>query len=108
MYSTRHGAHSGCWLTTVPYRGRKYSPGDQAMELGLVDQLGNFYDALEVLKKDAKITAEPTLVYPLDERGRLLDQLMGGAARSLVGAVREGIAQEALEARSPGLYFLPR
>jgi len=82
--------------------------GDQALELGLVDQLGNFYDALEVLKKDAKITAEPTLVYPLDERGRFLDQLMGGVARSLVGAVREGIAQEALEARSPGLYFLPR
>lgn len=82
--------------------------GDQALELKLVDQLGNFYDAVDVVKAAAKISGEPTLVYPLDEKSRFLDSLMGGAAKALVGAVREGVAAEALEARAPGLYFLAR
>jgi protease-4 len=82
--------------------------GDQALEAGLVDGLGNFYDALDLLKSEAKIEGEPTLVYPADERARFLEQLMGGAAKALVGAVRDGVAGGALEASQPGVYFLAR
>jgi protease-4 len=82
--------------------------GEEALEAGLVDALGNFYDAVEAVKKEAKISGEPTLVYPADERARFLEQLLGGAARALVGAVREGAAAEAIDARSPGVYFLAR
>jgi protease-4 len=82
--------------------------GEDALAAGLVDGLGNFYDAVESVKKKAKISGEPTLVYPSDERSRFLDQLLGGAARALVGAIREGAAAEAGEARAPAVYFLAR
>jgi protease-4 len=82
--------------------------GADALEAKLVDSLGNFYDAVEAVKIEAKLSGEPTLVYPADERSRLLDQLMGGAARALLGAVREGVAAEAQEALAPRVYFLAR
>jgi protease-4 len=82
--------------------------GADALEAKLVDALGNFYDAVEEVKTAAKITGEPTLVYPSDERSRFLDQLMGGAARALVAAVREGVSAEASQAGAPGVYFLAR
>jgi protease-4 len=82
--------------------------GEEAKEAGLVDQLGNFYDAVDAVKAEAKFSGEPTLVYPPDERARFLDQLMGGAAHALWGAVRDGVAREAAGASAPGVYFLAR
>jgi len=82
--------------------------GEEAKEAGLVDQLGNFYDAVDVVKAQAKISGEPTLVYPPDERARFLDQLMGGAAHALVDAVIGGVSREAAGASTPGVYFLAR
>jgi protease-4 len=87
--------------------GRVFT-GEEAKERGLVDQLGNFYDAVELAKQEAKLTGEPHLVYPPDERGRFLQQLMGDAAGALVSGVREGLAREASAAQEPGLYFLAR
>jgi protease-4 len=79
--------------------------GAEAKELGLVDQLGNFYDAVELAKNEAKLTGEPTLVYPPDER-RFLEQLMGSAAGAVADAVSARIARDARAVQQPGLYFL--
>ncbi|WP_321420184.1 signal peptide peptidase SppA [uncultured Methanomethylovorans sp.] len=42
--------------------GRIYT-GKKAKELGLVDELGNFYDAIDIATKLAGIEGEPTIVY---------------------------------------------
>jgi protease-4 len=80
--------------------------GADAKDLGLVDQLGNFYDAVELAKKEAKLSGEPNLVYPPDERGRFLQQLMGDAAGAVADAVSARLSREAHAAQAPGVYFL--
>ena len=42
--------------------------GQQAMELGLIDQLGNFQDAIDLAAEFAGLKGEPELIYP-EERG---------------------------------------
>jgi len=49
--------------------------GQQAKELGLVDELGNFQDAVKELAKMAKIKGEPKLVYPTPKRRGVIDIL---------------------------------
>ncbi len=80
--------------------------GADAKDLGLVDALGNFYDAVDLAKKEAKLSGEPHLVYPPDERGRFLEQLLGGAAGAVADAVTARLANEARAAQAPGIYFL--
>ena len=38
--------------------------GEEAKERGLVDALGNFYDAVDLVKTEANLSGEPHLVYP--------------------------------------------
>jgi protease-4 len=82
--------------------------GEDAKELGLVDELGNFYTAVDLAMKEAKQTGEPSLVYPPEDGARFFEQLMGSGARAVAQAVRAELAAEASEARQPGLYFLSR
>ncbi len=82
--------------------------GDQAKELGLVDALGNFYDAVDLAKAEAKLTGEPRLVYPPDEGGHLLERLFGDAAGAVADAVHARIVRDARAVQEPGLYFLAR
>lgn len=82
--------------------------GAEAKQLGLVDQLGNFYDAVELAKADAKLSGEPELVYPSSDRSKFLERFMGSAAGAAADAVRSRIAQEASAVQEPGLYFLAR
>ena len=58
--------------------------GSRAKELGLVDSLGNFQDAVELAKKMAGIKGDAILVYPKKKRARLLDLLIDTASRSFV------------------------
>lgn len=51
--------------------GRIFS-GREAKELGLVDYLGNFQDAVNIAKRMAKIKGEVTLIYPETKRRSLL------------------------------------
>jgi len=51
--------------------GRIFS-GREAKELGLVDHLGNFQDAVNIAKRMAKIKGEVKLVYPVTKRRSLL------------------------------------
>ena len=82
--------------------------GREAKALGLVDELGNFYVAVEAAKKAAKLEGEPTLVYPAEDGARFLEHLMGGAAGAVARGVKAELRAGATEARQPGLYFLAR
>jgi protease-4 len=82
--------------------------GQQAQELGLIDELGNFHDAVDAAKEKAGLQGEPRLVYPKEDRSHFLEELMGTAARSAAEAVRAELHRETSAAASPGLYFLAR
>jgi protease-4 len=50
--------------------------GEQAMELGLVDELGNLRDAINAAARMAGIEGEPKVVYPEKEKKSLFDYLL--------------------------------
>jgi protease-4 len=62
--------------------GRIFS-GSRAKELGLVDVLGNFQDAVEIAKNLAGIKGEVTLVYPKKDKLDLWDLVFEAAAGSV-------------------------
>jgi protease-4 len=82
--------------------------GQQAQELGLIDELGNFNDAVDAAKEKAALTGEPRLVYPPEERERFFDELLGGAVHSVADAVRTEVHHEATAISAPGLYYMAR
>jgi protease-4 len=82
--------------------------GEEALERKLVDQLGNFYDAVDLAKTEAKLSGEAVLVYPPEDRGHFLEQLMGSAAGAMADAVRTRLTQDVQAVQQPGVYFLAR
>jgi protease IV len=62
--------------------GRIFS-GSRAKELGLVDVLGNFQDAVEIAKNLAGIKGDVTLVYPQKDKMNLWDLVFEAAAGSV-------------------------
>jgi protease-4 len=89
--------------------GRVFT-GEQAVELGLVDELGGFQDAVDLAKELAEIRGEPRMVFPPDERSRFLEELLGGMAQKVAQAVAEAVRTEihrqSTSADGPGVYFL--
>lgn len=64
--------------------GRVYT-GEQALELGLIDKLGNFTDAITTAAELGGLdTEEPQLIYPKSERKFSLFNLLTNAEQSLV------------------------
>lgn len=55
--------------------GRIFS-GQQALELKLIDAIGNFNDAIRITAKEAGITGDPELVYPQKDRFFTFKQLL--------------------------------
>lgn len=84
--------------------GRVFS-GVKGKELGLVDKLGNFQDAVTLAKEIAKIKGEATLVYPESPKRSFLELLLQGAAKSLAEASRE-LLETRLEYRWEGIPTL--
>jgi protease-4 len=86
--------------------------GEQAKEMGLVDDLGGFQDAVDLAKEMADLKGEPRLVYPPDERARFLEDLLGGVtqkvAESATAAVLAEIERQSTSVQAPGLYYLAR
>jgi protease IV len=86
--------------------------GEQAVELGLVDELGGFQDAVDLAKELAEIRGEPRLVFPPDERTRFLEDLFGGVAQKVAQTVAETMRAEmhrqSTTMEGPGIYFLAR
>ena len=62
--------------------------GSQAKRLKLLDELGNFQDAVEIAKKLVGIKKEVSLVYPPKKRFRLLDLILGRYRDTLKKALR--------------------
>ncbi len=75
--------------------------GARCKQLGLVDMLGNFLDAVELAKEMCGIEGDVTLVYAKKGRGILWDLLFDDGAESLSRAIR-GLLQTRIEYRWPG------
>ena len=58
--------------------------GEQAMGLGLVDELGNLKDAINAAAKMAAIEGEPKVVYPEKEKKSVFDYLFDRLTEKLV------------------------
>ena len=82
--------------------------GEQAQQLGLIDELGNFNDAVDAAKEKAGLVGEPRLIYPKDERARFFEDLFGEVVHGAAEAVRSEIHHEAGAVGAPGLYYLAR
>ncbi|HEU4384465.1 MAG TPA: signal peptide peptidase SppA [Anaeromyxobacteraceae bacterium] len=82
--------------------------GEQAQQLGLIDDLGNFHDAVDLAKEQAGLKGDPRLIYPPEERARFFEDLFGDAARAVARAIRSELRDEALGAQGPGLWYLAR
>ena len=76
--------------------------GSQGMELGLVDQLGNFQDAVDLAKSLAGIEGEVTLVYPKRTRLSFWDMLFAEGSRAFYRALRDVLGTK-IEYRWDGL-----
>ena len=80
--------------------------GEQAMELGLVDQMGGFQDAVDLAKEEAGLRGEPRLVYPPEDRVRFLEEILGGMSQAIAQAVRGEVQRQAAAAGGPAVYYL--
>ena len=63
--------------------------GEQAKELGLVDELGNLKDAIDAAAKMAAIEGDPKIVYPEREKRSVLNYLLGRLRENLVIQLQE-------------------
>lgn len=70
--------------------GRIYT-GKKAKELGLVDELGNFYDAIDIATELAGIEGEPTIVYM--NKPSLSSLLFGSESQTSNTSVEEVLEQ---------------
>jgi protease IV len=68
--------------------GRIFS-GARAKDLGLVDFMGNFQDAVEITKKIVGIKGDVALVYPKKSTGELWNLFLESSARNIVGVLTE-------------------
>jgi len=59
--------------------GRVFS-GEQALQVKLVDKIGNFQDAVDAAAKMAGIEGKPKLIYPEEKRQSLLSLLVEGTS----------------------------
>lgn len=68
-----------------------------AMGLGLVDQLGNINDAVDLAGQMAGIKGKPKLVWPQEDEGGLLSRLIRGAVRDFVREASAALDQPVLQ-----------
>ncbi len=76
--------------------------GEQAKNLGLIDQIGNFTDAIDIAKEMGGIKGKPELVYPRKEKTFLLRYLIDESTSQLVEKLAATVTPH-----SPLLYIMP-
>jgi len=69
----------------------KIFAGTQALELGLVDNLGNLQDAIAATGEMVGIEGEPKVIYPKKERLSILDFIFQEAAENIVRIMKRMI-----------------
>ncbi len=62
--------------------------GKRALELGLVDKMGNFYTAVLAAAEAGGIKGEPALIYPAKDKVKMIREILENGA---AGAVSQGI-----------------
>jgi protease IV len=62
----------------------RFFTGEKAQKMGLVDTMGNFFDAVKIAGELGGIKGEPELVYPEKKWHSVLDVLMESAAGTMV------------------------
>lgn len=67
----------------------RFFTGERAKSMGLVDDIGNFYDAVKIAQDLGNIKTEPDLVYPKKKWDNVMDLFM----ESAVGAVTKAADQ---------------
>jgi len=65
--------------------------GAQCKDLGLVDQLGNFEDAVELAKALTGIKGEVTLVYTKKPRGKWWNLFLQDTSQAVIRAIRDAL-----------------
>jgi protease IV len=65
--------------------------GAQCKDLGLVDQLGNFEDAVDLAKALTGIKGEVTLVYPKKARGKWWNLFLQDTSQAVTRAIRDAL-----------------
>src|ERR1019366_6449175 len=73
--------------------------GQQALAMKLIDQVGDFQDAVKETAKSVGITGEPVLVHPEKDRKTLLDLMSGDVSQWLP-------SKEKLLEQHVGFYYL--
>jgi len=76
--------------------------GAQCKDLGLVDQLGNFEDAVELAKALTGIKGEVTLVHPKKPRGKWWNLLLQDTSQAVTRVIRD-VLRVRLEYRWDGV-----
>ncbi len=74
-----------------PFADGRILTGEAAKNLKLVDELGNFYDAVRLAATLARIEKEPRLQYPPEESPFRLERLFRASGRAAVKGVKEEI-----------------
>ncbi len=78
----------------------RFFTGERAKELGLVDTIGNFYDAVKIAAKLGGIKTEPVIVYPKKK----WESLFGLFTSSVAGSITKALEQtRAIEASPPAV-----
>ena len=80
--------------------------GRQAKDLKLVDELGGLEAAAQSAVELAKLTGEPTLVYPSPELKLGLRELMRDQSRAAIKGLMEGVTSAAGGGNGGGLLYL--
>jgi protease-4 len=78
-----------------PFADGRILTGEAAKKLKLVDELGNFYDAVRLAATLARIEKEPRLQYPPDESPFQLEKFFRASGRAAVRGVKEEIFSSA-------------
>ncbi len=72
--------------------------GRQARDLGLVDELGNIRTAADIAAKEAGIQGEYRLLYPEQDRFRILKQMLEeGGAGAIARGIREALVRSGMD-----------
>jgi protease-4 len=72
--------------------GRIFS-GEQALEVGLIDELGNLYDAIEAAADMAGIEGKPEVMYPPEKKPSLLEFFIGTSLQTILKQ-HQGVSAE--------------
>ena len=73
--------------------GRVFT-GAQALQLGLVDELGNLQDAIDLAANLVGIEGEPKVIYPKKERPSLLEFIFEGIAEGVTRIVEKMVGDQ--------------